>query len=216
MLPPLGAAELPLGIPWRPPSRPELDCPPMPVRPPRTDVPPMPDWPTPPDIEPAFDGVLGPVRLPKPGIPVDPPLIPARPLIPDALEDGPPAMPPIPDDASWEPGTPPMPDIPERTPSPATPSGRVAGVPDIPLLPPIEPMSGRGAGTPGPVPDGLEVRGAPGDRSPMPPIPPCCAQAGMATAARAKLSRSAFVQSWNVRMLASPTCPRVWSPRCAP
>ena len=88
-----------------------------------------------------------------------------------------------------------MPDIPDRTPSPATPRGRVAGMLDIPPVPPIEPAPGRLPGAIGRIPDGFAVRGGPVDRSPMPPIPPCCAPAGMATTIRARLNRTFFVHS---------------------
>jgi hypothetical protein len=144
------------------------------------------------DIPLALARVSDPAALPVPDIPADPPLILALPFIPDAPDDDTPGIAPIPDDAPWGPD---MPDIPDRTPSPATPRGRVAGALDIPLVPPMEPMFGRVAGAPCPIPDGFAGRGAPGDRSPMPPIPPCCAPAGIATTIRARLNRMVFVHS---------------------
>ena len=155
----------------------------------------MPDGLAPSDILAAFALVPGPVRLPKPDIPEDPAGIPAPPVMPCARDDGPPAMLPMPDDGPWDPGMLPMPDIPDRTPSPATPRGRVAGALDIPLVPAMESMFGRVAGPCVPIAGGFAGRGAPVDRSPMPPIPPCCAPAGMATTIRARLNRMVFVHS---------------------
>ena len=152
----------------------------------------MPDGLAPPDIPLVLDRVPGPAMLPGPDIPADPPVIPARPLIPDVPDDDAPGMPPMPDDAPWGPA---MPDIPDRTPSPATPRGRVAGALDIPLVPAMESMFGRVAGPCVPIAGGFAGRGAPVDRSPMPPIPPCCAPAGMATTTRARLNRTLFVHS---------------------
>ena len=203
MLPAPKAAEPPLGIPARPPNPERLDCPPIPERLPRLVAPPMPDGLAPPDIPLALDRVPGPAMLPVPDIPADPPVIPELLLMTDPFDDDAPDMPPIPDDAPWGPD---MPDIPDRTPNPATPRGRVAGMPDTPLLPPIEPMFGRVPGAPVPFPDGFAARGGPVDRSPMTPIPLCCAWTGMATTVRARLNSKTFIHSCESRIVASLTC----------
>jgi hypothetical protein len=166
----------------------------------------MPDRLVPPDIPLALDWVPEPAMLPALDIPADPLAIPAPPPMPDARGGDAPGMPPMPDAAPWDPGTPAMPDIPDRTPSPATPRGRVAGMLNIPLLPPIEPALGRFPGANTPLPDGLAGRGDPLGRSPMVAIPPCCAQAGTATTIRARLNRKGFDQCCERCIVASSTC----------
>ena len=67
-------------------------------------------------------------------------------------------------------------DIPDWTPNPATPRGRVAGMLEIPL-PPIEPAFGRVLGRHRPAPQtGSPNRDDLVGRSPIAVIPPCCAQ----------------------------------------
>jgi hypothetical protein len=197
----LGVAGAPFDLSERPPDLERPDCPPMP------------DRLEPPDIPRALDRVPGPAMLPVPDIPADLPVIPAPPLMPDARDDDAPGMLPIPDDA---PSGPDMPDIPDRTPSPATPRGRVAGMLDIPLLPPIEPALGRFPGVIVPLPDGFADRGGPVDRSPILAIPPCCAQPGTATNARAMPNRKILDQCCTCRIAAPPTCRPAWSPRGVP
>jgi hypothetical protein len=170
----------------------------------------MPDGFAPPDIPPTLDRAPGPAALPVPDIPVNPPLILLLPPMPAVLDDGAPGMPPMPDDAPWGPA---MPDMPDRTPSPATPRGRVAGMLDIPLLPLIDPVFGRAPGAPVPVPDGFAARGAV-DRSPIPPMPLCCAQDGAAAIARA--NRRVVVQSSTRNICDSLTCSAAWPPRRVP
>jgi len=169
-----------------------------------------------PDIPLVLDRVRGSAMLPVPDIPVDPPILPALPLMPDERDDVAPAMPPMPDDAPWDPEIPGIPGIPDRTPNPAIPKGRVAGMLGIPLLPPIEPPLGRFPGVVVPIPDGFAARGGPVDRSPMTPIPPCCAQAGTATTVRARLSRRVFDQRFGCRIVTSPTCLPACSRQCVP
>jgi hypothetical protein len=150
-----------------------------------------------------------------PGIPVDPLAIPTPPLMPVALDDFVPAIPPMPDDAPWNPEIPAMPDIPDWTPNPATPRGRVAGMLETPL-PPIELAFGRVSGAIAPLFDALADRGDPVGRSPIAVIPPCCAEAGTAPTVRATPNRRLLDQSFQCSIGASPTCRPVWSPRCAP
>jgi hypothetical protein len=144
--------------------------------------------------------------LPVLDIPVDPLAIPAPPLMPEALDDFAPGIPPMPDDAPWDPEIPAMPDIPDWTPNPATPRGRVAGMLEIPP-PPIKPAFGRVSGVIVPLLDGLADRGDPVGRSPITVIPPCCAHAGAATTVRAKLTRRLLDQYCHCCIGASPYLP---------
>jgi hypothetical protein len=166
----------------------------------------MPDRLAPPDIPLALDWVPEPAMLPAPAIPADPLAIPAPPLMPEALDDFVPGIPPMPDDAPWDPGIPAMPDIPDWTPNPATPRGRVAGMLEIPL-PPIEPAFGRFPGAIVAPPDGFAEPGGLVPRSPIPAIPLCCAQPGTARTVRARLNRRLLNQYCQCCIGASPYLP---------
>jgi hypothetical protein len=162
ILPPDDAGGLPIpGCPRRaegPPSPPAPDRLPMP------EPPPVPEGALPPDIPPE----LG--RLPTPGMP----LIPEDPDVPPGMPD----VPLMPDRGDRDPDMPPMPGIRGCTPRPATPRGRVAGVPDIPLPPSIGPGFARSPGATGPFSPEPPRLGVPAERPPMLDIPPCWAHAG--------------------------------------